>query len=73
MLSYLFWMAVSSFATLYFARPGFKKRVYYFFDWSDKPTTKEIGDRTLIVGQHDNEKKIVVDDWKRWDEDDEQR
>lgn len=47
----LFMMLLSSLATLYFTRPGFKKAVHYFFSTSDKPKLGSPTDEDVSDGE----------------------
>jgi len=67
----LFMMILSSLVTLYFARPGFKKAVNYFFSTTDKP---KLGDVSVEpIGQIPTLDTPVKRDlgWRAWNKEDE--
>ena len=71
----LFMMLLSSLATLYFARPGFKKAVNYFFSMSDKKTGLADPTNELPVSKEYVDEQYPVlnqpvrrESWKEWDE-----
>lgn len=66
----LIMMILSSLVTLYFARPGFKKAVNYFFSTSDKPgqvTTKD-GDQEIPILDTPVKRDLG---WREWNKEDE--
>lgn len=74
-------MIVSSLATLYFTKPGFRKTVHYFFSTSEAKlgnpppaedaTPKEYVEEQALPVLKDNVKPRT--DWKRWTKEDETR
>ncbi len=68
----LIMMILSSLVTLYFARPGFKKAVNYFFSTSDKPgqsTTKD-GDQEIPTLDQPVRRERDLG-WRAWNKEDE--
>ncbi len=68
-------MILSSLATLYFTKPGFRRAVKRFFDWSDEPKSDDtsIPSSPSIPTLTEQPRKGPAKDWMEWTKEDEER